>query len=82
MAVESSNHNFKLPLGLQIDEISSDKLIQRIVRNFKPCRRVLATRQLEIYLKKITSHPEMRSTYIEKIKQLVEYELKKGVKYE
>lgn len=81
MAFESINHNFKLPLGLQIDEIFSDKLIQLIVREFHPNRRGIASRQLRTYFNRISSHPQMRVEYINKIKQLIQLEKSRGVNY-
>ncbi|MFW9874782.1 MAG: hypothetical protein ACFFG0_16865 [Candidatus Thorarchaeota archaeon] len=82
MAIKSNNHNFKLSLGFQNDEISNDNLIHLIIREVRPNRRRIASRQLTYYFNQILSHPHMRSVYIAKIKQLIKVETKRGAKSE
>ena len=57
-----------------LDHFTEDRLIQLIVMDFNPKRRIIATRQLKIYIKKLMSYPSMRPLYITKIKQLIQYE--------
>ncbi|KKM47390.1 hypothetical protein LCGC14_1558760 [marine sediment metagenome] len=81
MAVESFKAKFEFPpkefiLKDSLSKITDKKIIQMILtplslslKNFKR-----AMHQLEIYFRKISSHPEMRSYYISLIKKLVQYE--------
>ncbi len=60
------------------EKTSDEDLIQIIVKPIKSeKRRARAARQLRIYSKKITYHPEMRSLYINLIKELIKYERRK-----
>lgn len=86
MSIKSSNIvNFGLEFSsekekeqgcipLDLHNISDNKIIELIVKDFSPRRRMIAGSQIKIYFTKIMSHPGMRLEYIEKIKQLVIYE--------
>jgi len=85
LAAESVRLGFEIPIrnfDNLLEKISDEDLIRLIVRPIKSEQRCKkAARQIQIYFKKIASHPEMRSFLILKIKELVQYE-KKGVKNE
>ena len=59
------------------EEISDEIIINSIIRVIKPRRRAIAERQIRHHINKIVSHPDMRSSYIEKIKQLIQLEKEK-----
>jgi len=59
------------------EEISDEIIINSIIRVIKPRRRAIAERQIRHHINKIVSHPGMRSSYIEKIKQLIQLEKEK-----
>ncbi len=60
----------------KIKKITDEKIIKMIINplGLRTKNRFRAIRQLLIYFKKISSHPEMRSYYISLIKKLVQYE--------
>ncbi len=61
-------------LSLGLITLSDNKLVELIVKQLPPKRHKIAGNQIKIYINKIISHPVMRSTYIQKIKQLIIYE--------
>ena len=80
MSAESKKNNYCGNLPLMIcskDRIPKDKIIKFNFNSLESKRRALAIRQIKIYEKKITSHPEMRSLYINLIKELIKYEKRK-----
>jgi len=78
MTFKSVKSNLSFPTK-NVDSLSvkilDENLIQLIIEPIKSeKRRARAARQLRIYSKKITSHPEMKSFYINLIKELIKYE--------
>ncbi|MFW9873229.1 MAG: hypothetical protein ACFFG0_09020 [Candidatus Thorarchaeota archaeon] len=86
MEISSSSIKFNFPLQdlskRDINALSEDHLINVIVREFHPNRRRIASGQLKFYFNQISSHPHMKSVYIEKMKQLIQVEKIRGVNCE
>jgi len=61
------------------EEISDEIIINSIIRVIKPRRRAIAERQIRHHINKIITHPEKKSHYIKKIRDLVLYEKIRGV---
>jgi len=80
MGIKSVNLNFDFSVRNYYDlveRISDEDFIQLILKEIIPDRRKIAERQIRIYFQKITSHFDMRSHYIKKIKELIEFENQK-----
>ncbi|MHA1991094.1 MAG: hypothetical protein ACW98A_09040 [Candidatus Hodarchaeales archaeon] len=80
MAVEGLKAHSEYPV-LKFNDLpyrmTDEDLIRSIIKRIHPKRKLIAGNQIKIYFKKITSHPGMKSLYIDLIKMLVNYEQEK-----
>ncbi len=79
MSIESkkiNNHGiFPLQEPEVMGAIPKSKFIKFDLSSLEPRRRCITSKQIDIYEKKYKLFPENKSFYLEKIKDLIEYEI-------
>jgi len=88
MAIKSPRYGSIFPIdsgegNYNNQNISETSIIKAIVKPFHPNRQAIAMNQISHLIKKIKMHPEKKMFYVNLIKELVKFELKKnGVRNE